>query len=127
MKIALAQVDTTVGDLRGNSEKILSALDEACRRGADLAVFPEQTLGGYPALDLWEENGFAEANERALKALAKKVRGTAALVGFVSRSKSRIGKTVRNSAALLHNGKIVAVRHKTLLPTYDVFDEARYF
>ncbi|MCR4294756.1 MAG: NAD+ synthase, partial [Elusimicrobia bacterium] len=127
MKLALAQIDTTVGDLRGNSEKILSALDEACRRGAALAVFPEQTLGGYPALDLWEEPGFAAANEKALAALAKKVRGTAALVGFVSRWKGKVGKPVRNSAALLHNGKVVAVRHKTLLPTYDVFDEARYF
>ncbi len=127
MKVALAQIDTIVGDLRGNSEKILSALDEAGRRGAGLAVFPEQTLGGYPALDLWEEPGFAEANERALVALAKKVRGAAALVGFVSRSKSAVGKPVRNSAALLHKGRVVAVRHKTLLPTYDVFDEARYF
>ena len=127
MKIALAQVDTTVGDLRGNSEKILSALDEACRRGASLAVFPEQTLGGYPALDLWEEPGFAAANEKALHALAKKVRGTATLVGYVSRSPLKVGKPVRNSAALLHNGKITAIRHKTLLPTYDVFDEARYF
>lgn len=127
MKLALAQIDTTVGDLRGNSEKILSALDEACRRGAALAVFPEQTLGGYPALDLWEEPGFASANEKSLAALAKKVRGTAALVGFVSRSKGKVGKPVRNSAALLHNGKVVAIRHKTLLPTYDVFDEARYF
>ncbi len=127
MKLALAQIDTTVGDLRGNSEKILASLDEACRRGAALAVFPEQTLGGYPALDLWEEPGFAAANEKTLAALAKKVRGTAALVGFVSRWKGKVGKPVRNSAALLHNGKVVAIRHKTLLPTYDVFDEARYF
>ena len=127
MKIALAQVDAAVGDLRGNAEKILAALDEAARRGAALALFPEQTLGGYPALDLWEEPGFAAANEKALAALAKKVRGTAALVGFVSRSRDPVGKPVRNSAALLHSGKIVAVRHKTLLPTYDVFDEARYF
>jgi len=127
MKIALAQIDAAVGDLRGNAEKVLAALDEAARRGAALAVFPEQTLGGYPALDLWEEPGFAAANEKALAALAKKVRGTAALVGFVSRSRDRVGKPVRNSAALLHGGKVVAVRHKTLLPTYDVFDEARYF
>ena len=127
MKIALAQIDAAVGDLRGNTERILAALDESARRGAALAVFPEQTLGGYPALDLWEEPGFAAANEKALASLAKKVRGTAALVGFVSRSRDRVGKPVRNSAALLHDGKVVAVRHKTLLPTYDVFDEARYF
>lgn len=127
MKVALAQVDATVGDLRGNALRILAALDAASRRGARLAVFPEQSLGGYPALDLWEERGFAEANEKALAALAKKVRGTAALVGFVSRNKDRVGKPARNSAAMLHEGKIVAVRHKTLLPTYDVFDEARYF
>jgi NAD+ synthetase len=127
VRIALAQVDAAVGDLRGNSERILRALDEAARRGAQLAVFPEQALGGYPALDLWEERGFDEANERALAALAKKVRGTAALVGFVSKNKDRVGKPARNSVALLHDGKVVAVRHKTLLPTYDVFDEARYF
>jgi len=127
MRLALAQVDATVGDLRGNSERILRALDEAARRGAELAVFPEQALGGYPALDLWEERGFDEANEKALAALAKKVRGTAALVGFVSKNKDRVGKPARNSVALLHDGKVVAVRHKSLLPTYDVFDEARYF
>jgi NAD+ synthase (glutamine-hydrolysing) len=127
MRIALAQIDAAVGDLRGNAGLSLAALEEAARRGAELAVFPEQTLGGYPALDLWEERGFALANEKALAALAKKVRGAAALVGFVSRSRDRVGKPVRNSAALLHDGKVVAVRHKTLLPTYDVFDEARYF
>jgi len=127
MKIALAQVDAVVGDLRGNSEKILAALDEAGRRGAALAVFPEQSLGGYPALDLWEERGFDAANEKALAALAKKARGPAALVGFVSRNEDRVGKPARNSVALLHGGKVAAVRHKTLLPTYDVFDEARYF
>ena len=127
MKIALAQVNAVVGDLRGNSEKIIAALGECSRRGAELAIFPEQTLGGYPALDLWEERGFAQANEAALAALAKKVRGTAALVGFVSRNKDPFGKAARNSVALLAKGKVAAVRHKTLLPTYAVFDEARYF
>ncbi len=127
MKVALAQIDSVVGDLRGNSVKVLASLAEAGRRGARLAVFPEQTLGGYPALDLWEERGFDEANERALRALAKRVGSVAALVGFVSRNPGRAGKPVRNSAALLHRGRVVAVRHKTLLPTYDVFDEARYF
>jgi len=127
VKIALAQIAPGVGYLRGNSERVLRAIGIAARRGAQLAVFPEQTLGGYPALDLWEEDGFDRANERALAALARKVGETAALVGFVSRNKDRVGRAARNSAALLHKGKIVAVRHKTLLPTYDVFDEARYF
>jgi NAD+ synthetase len=127
VKVALAQLDTTVGDLRGNSEKILAALAEAGRRGARLALFPEQTLGGYPALDLWEERGYDDANEAALRRLARRVGNVAALVGFVSRNPGRRGKPVRNSAALLHKGRVVAVRHKTLLPTYDVFDEARYF
>ncbi len=127
MKIALAQINTTVGDLRGNTEKILGAIAESSRRDAGLVVFPEQALGGYPALDLWEERGFDSANEVALARLARKVGDTAALVGYVSANKRRVGKPVRNSVALLHRRKVVAIRHKTLLPTYDVFDEARYF
>ncbi|MBI3564180.1 MAG: NAD(+) synthase [Elusimicrobia bacterium] len=127
MRVALAQVDATVGDLRGNVERILAALDESSRRGAELAVFPEQALGGYPALDLWEERGFDAANEKALAALARKVRGTAALVGFVSRNKDRVGKPVRNSVALLHAGKVVAVRHKTLLRAVDPSSSRRLY
>lgn len=116
-----------VGDLRGNADKILSSLGDASRAGADLALYCEQSLGGYPALDLWEERGFAQANEKALRSLAAKVGECAALVGFVSRNTRRPGKPVRSSAALVHRGRVVAVRHKTLLPSYDVFDEARYF
>ncbi len=86
MKLALAQIDAAVGDLRGNTEKILAALDESARRGAALAVFPEQSLGGYPALDLWEERGFDEANEKALAALAKK-----ALMRFILKAASPQG------------------------------------
>ncbi|MBI3552890.1 MAG: NAD+ synthase [Elusimicrobia bacterium] len=127
MRVALAQVDATVGDLRGNLEKIKGALGRAAERACGLAVFPEQCLGGYPALDLWEEPGFVRANQEALQALAKRTGETACLVGFVAANKSRRGKPVHNAAALLHRGKVVAVRHKTLLPTYDVFDEARYF
>lgn len=90
-------------------------------------MFPEQALGGYPALDLWEEAGFVDANLRALRALAREVGDTAALVGFVDRNRGRSGKPVANAAALLHRGKVRGVRWKSLLPTYDVFDEARYF
>jgi NAD+ synthetase len=127
MKAALAQINCVVGDLRGNADRVVDAHRRAARRGADLVVYPEQTLGGYPALDLWEERGFGEANEKALASLARRLSGPAALVGFVSRNRTRTGKPVRNSVAWIDGGKVVAVRHKTLLPTYDVFDEARYF
>ncbi len=127
MKIALAQIDAVVGDVRGNMNKIRAAAAASADQDADLVVFPEQCLGGYPALDLWEEPGFVRANQEALKVLAKETRETARLVGFVEPTAMRKGKPVHNSAALLHRGKVVAIRRKTLLPTYDVFDEARYF
>lgn len=126
LKIALAQIDAKVGDLSGNAAKIRQEIERAAGLGARLVVFPEQALGGYPALDLWEEPGFVDANARQLRALARSVGETAALVGFVDRNRGR-GKPVANAAALLHRGAVRAVRWKTLLPTYDVFDEARYF
>ena len=127
MKIALAQLDSKVGDLDGNGAKILDFARRAQAAGAELCVFPEQALAGYPGLDLWEEPGFADANARALKALARATGDMGLLVGFVDKNPRKTGKPVANAAALLHRGKIAAVRWKTLLPTYDVFDEARYF
>ncbi|MBI5629547.1 MAG: NAD+ synthase [Elusimicrobia bacterium] len=128
MKIALAQINTTVSDIRGNVARIRAFAARAAALGADLTVFPEQSLGGYPALDLWEERGFIEANERALRRLAKETEASemGLLVGLSAGNPRKTGKPVRNAAALLHKGKI-SVRSKTLLPTYDVFDEARYF
>src|SRR5689334_1732708 len=125
MKVALAQIDATVGAVGANLAKIRAVLAKAADEDADLAVFPEQCLGGYPALDLWEEPGFVRANAQALQALSKQVKETACVVGFVDENKTRRGKPVHNAAALLHRGKVVAIRHKSLLPTYDVFDEAR--
>ena len=127
MKIALAQINSKVGDTAGNSAKILECAKRAAARGAELVVFPEQCLAGYPALDLWEDPEFVSANARALKALARKTGETALLVGFVDANPKRVGKPVANAAALLHRRRIAAVRWKTLLPTYDVFDETRYF
>ena len=127
MKIALAQINAKVGDVSGNLAKVRAALSASADEGADLVVFPEQCLGGYPALDLWEEPGFVRANLDALKALAAERRQTACLIGFVDSNQGRLGKPIYNAAALLHRGRAVAVRRKTLLPTYDVFDEARYF
>src|SRR5205807_2599033 len=96
MKLALAQINARVGDVEGNLGKIRAALSRAADDGADLVVFPEQSLGGYPALDLWEEPGFVRANAQALQALAKDRRRTACLVGFVEANRGRRGKPIYN-------------------------------
>ena len=127
MKIAIAQINPKIGDIAGNA-----ALIEACARraqdlGAELAVFPELALTGYPPLDLVERKDFVDANLAALERLAKLRLRTALAVGFVDRNPARKGKALHNSIALLHGGRIKEKRHKSLLPTYDIFDEARYF
>jgi len=127
MRIAIAQTDTTVGDLKGNAAKILDFAGRAAKAGAEIVVFPECSLTGYPAWDLWEDRSFVQANLRALKELAAKTGDTAILCGYIDFNPSKTGKRLQNCAALLHKGKVIASRAKTLLPTYDVFDEARYF
>ncbi len=127
MKIALAQINTTVGDLAGNEAKILDALGRAEAAGVELVVFPELTTTGYPPRDLLLKTDFIDRNLAMLERLAARSRSTALLVGCVGRSKVSPGRDATNQAALLQHGKIVATRSKTLLPTYDVFDEDRYF
>jgi NAD+ synthetase len=127
MRIALAQIDTTVGDIPGNLARIRDAAARARAAGAELAVFPEQALGGYPALDLWEDPDFLRAEAAALKDLARGAGDMGLLVGCTAKNPRRTGKPILNAAALLHRGKVAALRGKTLLPTYDVFDERRYF
>ncbi len=127
MKIALAQINTTVGDFEGNLRRILEALKNAGKKGADLTVFPEMTLTGYPPKDLLDRPDFISANLRALGDLCGKVRGSACLVGYVDRREEADGKPLANAAALISDRKILDVQYKRLLPTYDVFDEGRYF
>ena len=127
MRIALCQLNPTVGDIAGNSAKILQRLRQAETAGAELAVFPEAALTGYPALDLWQDRSFIDANLSALRRLAELTGDTGCLLGYIDWNRSGKGKPLHNCAALLHRGKIAAVRAKSLLPTYDVFDEARYF
>jgi len=126
MKIALAQINPTVGDFAGNSAKILDFAKRAQRRGADLAVFSELCLCGYLPMDLIERPHFIDQNERELACLAKQV-PIPSIVGYAARATGSTGKSAANAAALLANGKIEFVQHKMLLPTYDVFDESRYF
>jgi NAD+ synthetase len=129
MRIALAQINTTVGDIAGNERRILAAYHRGVDAGADLVVFPELALAGYPPRDLVLKREFVRQNSLALQRLAAATtaHSVGMLVGFVGAHPERPGRQVTNSAALLHHGTIAAVRHKTLLPTYDVFDEDRYF
>ncbi len=126
MKIALAQINPTVGDFAGNSARILDFARRAAERGADLAVFSELCLCGYLPMDLIERPQFIDRNERELACLAKQL-PLPSIVGYAARATGSTGKSAANAAALLANGKIEFVQHKMLLPTYDVFDESRYF
>ena len=127
MKIALAQINTTVGDLPGNESKILATYQRAVAAGVEIVVFPELAITGYPPRDLLHKRKFIPDNLAALDRLAAAAGDVAMLVGFVGVHEKRPGREATNSVALLQRGKILATRAKTLLPTYDVFDEDRYF
>jgi NAD+ synthase (glutamine-hydrolysing) len=127
MKAALAQINTTVGDLGGNEAKILAAYRRGVDAGVDLVMFPELTITGYPPRDLLLKRSFIAQNLAVLDRLAAASGKVAMLVGYVRENKKRPGREVSNCVALLQNGKIFTTRTKTLLPTYDVFDEDRYF
>jgi NAD+ synthase/NAD+ synthase (glutamine-hydrolysing) len=129
MKIALAQFNPTVGDFEGNSARILDLAEQARRRGADLAVFSELCVCGYLPLDLLERPAFIQRNLDALRHIAARM-PVPAIVGYAGRVNPdlrRAGKSVANKAALIHEGRVVFEQSKMLLPTYDVFDESRYF
>jgi NAD+ synthase (glutamine-hydrolysing) len=126
MQIALAQFNPTVGDLSGNSARILGMTEQARQRGAKLAVFTELCLCGYPPLDLLERPAFIDRSLKELKDLAKKL-PLPVIVGYAGRVKKGRGKAIANKAALLCGGRIVFEQSKMLLPTYDVFDESRHF
>jgi NAD+ synthase (glutamine-hydrolysing) len=140
MLVGLAQVNSIVGDFEGNVEKMLGFAREAAgggdgsvgRRGApgkvELLVFPELSLCGYPPLDLLDQDSFAEANAAALRRLQRELPPELAVaVGHVDRNRSGRGRPLYNSVSVIQGGRVAFTQAKTLLPTYDVFDEARYF
>jgi NAD+ synthase (glutamine-hydrolysing) len=126
MKIGFAQINPTVGDLRGNCELIVSAYERLAAAGAELVLTPELAITGYPPQDLVFKSRFVPENLALLEKLHAGVGETALLVGFVDRNEGR-GKPFHNAAALLERGKPIRKTYKSLLPTYDVFDEDRYF
>lgn len=127
MKIALGQINTTVGDFSGNAAKITEYAHRAKAEGAGLILFPELAICGYPPRDLVDRPAFVARNRETAERIAVETSGIAVICGVVTPSGTDAGKTVMNSAALLLDGKIAFVQSKMLLPTYDVFDEMRNF
>jgi len=127
MKIVLAQINPTVGDIKANSIKIIEYIQQGVKQGADLVIFPELSLTGYPPKDLLLKPQFIDDNQAALNDIAKHCTDCGALVGFACRHEGTTGRQLHNAAGLLANGKISSTYYKQLLPTYDVFDESRYF
>ncbi|MFN8299980.1 MAG: NAD+ synthase [Chitinophagales bacterium] len=127
MKIALAQLNYHVGNFAANTNKMIAAIQKAEELGAELVVFSELSVCGYPSRDFLEFNDFIQQCEAAINEIARHTHKVAALVGGPRRNPVLEGKDLFNSAFLLHEGMIKEVRDKSLLPTYDVFDEYRYF
>jgi len=126
MKIALAQFNPTIGDFEGNASRILEMARQAKAAGAELAVFSELCICGYPPQDLIERPSFLDRNLNQLALLAKSI-ALPSLVGYVGRAQDDTGKQVANCAAVIAGGRVLFEQRKMLLPTYDVFDESRYF
>ena len=127
MKVAIAQLNYTIGDFEGNSEKIIQHINKAKTDGADLVVFSELSVTGYYPHDLLEKKEFIKKAEDAVLKIAENCIGIAAIVGAPKINESDRGKQLFNSAFFLSDGKINSIQNKTLLPTYDIFDEYRHF
>lgn len=128
MKVALGQVNPKIGDFKGNGDKILGFINQAVELGAELVVFPELCLCGYPPMDLLDQSSFLEKNLESLRRIRQQMPGgVGVILGYVDRNRSNSGKRLINAVSLLFNREVVFSMSKSLLPTYDVFDEARYF
>ena len=123
LRVALAQINSTVGDLQGNSAKIIAAMDRAIEAAADIVTFPELAVCGYPPEDLLLKPGFLRDCRHAIDDIIQRSEGLTSLVGFPDAANGR----VYNAAALISNGHLVNIYHKVELPNYGVFDEKRYF
>jgi NAD+ synthase/NAD+ synthase (glutamine-hydrolysing) len=127
VKVALGQINPTVGDFAGNGKKIIAYAAEARERGASLILFPELSICGYPPRDLVERASFVEHNRQTAEHIASETQGIAVICGLVTPAEAETGKSVMNSAVVLNHGRIEFLQSKMLLPTYDVFDEMRNF
>ncbi len=127
MRILAAQINPIIGDFEGNTRKIIQALDHGRSKQADVVVFSELVLCGYPPEDLLLHDSFIDANQKYLEKIVQASSKLMAIVGVVRRNPAKREKLIFNSAAIIHDGKLLGFEDKQLLPTYDVFDERRYF
>ena len=127
MRIGLAQINTIVGDLAGNRRRILEAYRQLVAQGAELVLFPELVVSGYPPRDLLFKKRFVSDVEQTTRELAAEIGAVPAVIGYTESNTSGSGRAAFNAAAFCHEGKILVSARKCLLPTYDVFDEDRYF
>lgn len=127
MKIALCQIDPIIGNLEYNKQKIVQGYKKAVLADADLAIFPELSLVGYPPLDLVEKAEFRKAVNTAAREIASQTGSTGLIFGAITEDDDNVGTDIHNSAILCFEGEIRFIQHKTLIPNYDVFDEMRYF
>jgi len=128
MKIAVGQINTVIGDFSGNVDKILRTAVQAGEDMIDLVVFPEMSICGYPPMDLLDYSRFVQENQKALRRIQKElIPGISAAVGYVDQTRGIGGKPLQNVISVIKDGSILHTQAKSLLPTYDVFDEARYF
>src|SRR6266542_891808 len=123
LRVGIAQINTTVGDLEGNVREALEYVERARELGVDIVSFPELTVTGYPPEDLLLRAAFVKDNVEALESMVERCRGITAVVGFAD----LVGSAVFNAAAVIHDGRLAHVYHKERLPNYGVFDEVRYF
>lgn len=127
MRVALAQIDPIVGDFKYNRDKIIHYISEARKQKADMVLFSELALCGYPPEDLLYLSSFVEASEQELIPIIKASQNIIVIVGMVRKNPVRGERRLLNSAAIIENGVLLGFQDKTLLPNYDVFSESRYF
>ncbi len=127
MRIALAQIDPFIGDFAGNTAKIIASIERAKKEGCDLAVFPEMALTGYPPRDLLDKASFVNSSKRFWPGISAASQGIGVICGAVDLNEASVGKPYHNTALFFLDGALKAAYHKRLLPSYDVFDEERYF
>jgi NAD+ synthetase len=127
MRIALAQINPTIGDIAGNLKKHLDAIEAARAKGAEVVLFPELSILGYPPKDLLLKPAALSLANEAVARIAAAAQGITAVVGYAEKNLASVGRPLHNAVAVVSNGQVLAKRFKSLLPTYDVFDESRYF